>query len=350
MDIEPRNNPYFIGHEKAESSFLDAFQRGTLHHALLIDGIEGIGKATFAYRIARFLLDQDKNPSSSYHSLAVSPTSAAFVQVASGSNPNFKVIERGYTDTDTKKIIKAIQSGTPMGTSELQDLKKSSVIKIDAVREMNDFLSKKSFDGSWRVVLIDSVDDLNTASSNAILKILEEPPLKTLLLLISHNPSTLLPTIRSRCVRFHLEPLSKENVETLLRRYMPELSPKAVSGLALICGGSIGKALKYASNHGLEIYEKLQAVFYKGSKFDLSIALELASNASSNDDVWDLTIDLILEFISKLAHSGTGGADLMSLYNEVVEAKDDVLRLNLDKRQTLICLLDKIAKVTENAC
>lgn len=349
MIIEPRNNPYLIGHEKAEAVFLNAFEKGTLHHALLIEGSEGIGKATLAYKMARFLLDAE-NHKKPYHSLAVSPTSPAFVQIASGSHPNFKVIERGFTETDTKKIIKAIQSGTPMANDELQDLKKASVIKVDDVREMNDFLSKKSFDGSWRIVLIDSVDDLNTASSNAILKILEEPPLKTLLLLISHNPASLLPTIRSRCIKLHLDPLSKDQVEMLLRRYMPELSPQAVSGLASICGGSIGKALKYASNHGLEIYEKLQAVFYKGSRFDLNIAFELASDAASNEDVWYLTMDLILEFIKKLAGSGADMSDFSDLYDEVIAKKNEVVDLNMDKRQALMCLLNQIAKVTENAC
>ncbi len=349
MEIEPRNNPYFIGHEKAENAFLEAFSRGALHHAILIDGIEGIGKATFAYRIARFLLDK-ASETQTYHSLAVSPTSAAFVQVASGSNPNFKVIERGFTETDTKKIIKAIQNGTPMSSNELQDLKRSSVIKIDEIREINEFLSKKSFDGSWRIVLIDSVDDLNAASSNAILKILEEPPLKTLLLLVSHQPATLLPTIRSRCIKFHLEPLSQDDIASLLRRYMPELNPKSVNGLALISGGSIGKALKYASNHGLEMYEKLQAVFYKGAKYDLNIALELASEVSSNEEVWYLMIDLILEFVSNLARSGSNAEELLALYDEVSAAASEVVRLNMDKRQALICLLDKIAKVTENAC
>ncbi len=343
--IYPKDNTYLIGHERAEKLFLDSFKNKTLHHAFLIDGIRGIGKATFAYKIARFLLTADEKKADEYTSLNVSDTHPVFVQISNNSHPNFKLIERGYTETDKKKIIKAIKDGEPMADDDLQNLKKSSVIKVDEVREINQFLSKKSFDGSWRVVLIDSIDDLNSASSNAILKILEEPPAKSILLLVSHNPNKLLPTIRSRCCKLHLEPLSEANVATLLRRYMPELSEKEVKGLASISQGSIGQALNYALNDGLEIYEGLQAVFCSGERFDLSSALKLVSAAANDENIWQLTIDLILKFLSDMVKSGERVTDLFGLYNDVIKQNQEVLNLNMDKRQAMLNMFYTIAKV-----
>lgn len=343
--VLPKDNPFLVGHEKEEKLFLEAYKSGALHHAWLIEGIEGIGKATFCYKIARFLLEADETKRETYQTLDVSPNSSSFIQISSGSNPNFKVIERGYTETDKKKIIKAIKDGEPLGDDELQDLKKSTVIKVDEVREINSFLSKKSFDGAWRVVLIDSVDELNTASANAILKILEEPPAKSILLLVSHNPNKLLPTIRSRCAKLNLEPLSETNIAMLLRRFLPELKEKEVQGLAKISQGSIGKAINYATNDGLKIYEDLQAVLYAGNRFDLSKALNLASSAASDENIWQLTIELVLKFVADLVKSGEKAENFFELYDEIVKTNNEVIGLNMDKKQAMLNIFYMITKV-----
>ena len=346
--LAPKDNIFLIGHEKAENMFLNILKSKTLHHAFLISGQEGIGKATFAYKIARFLLEYDEEKLQSYTSLDVSPKSLAFAQISSGSNANFKAIERGYTQTDEKKIIKAIKDGQPLSDDELQNLKRSSVIKVDDVREINKFLSKKSFDGAWRVVLIDSVDDLNTASANAILKILEEPPAKSILLLISHHPNKLLPTILSRCAKLNLEPLTKENVATLLRRYMPELNEPDVLKLASISQGSIGKALNYAANGGLEIYQNLQDVLFAGPAFDLSKALKLAGDAASNEDVWQLTVDLMLGLIFDMVKSGEKAQSFLGVYQNVLKLSRQAVGLNMDKTQTILNMIYSVTKAMQN--
>ena len=168
---------------------------------------------------------------------------------------------------------------------------------------------------------------------------------KSILLLVSHNPNKLLPTIRSRCCKLHLEPLSEANVATLLRRYMPELSEKEVKGLASISQGSIGQALNYALNDGLEIYEGLQAVFCSGERFDLSSALKLVSAAANDENIWQLTIDLILKFLSDMVKSGERVTDLFGLYNDVIKQNQEVLNLNMDKRQAMLNMFYTIAKV-----
>lgn len=342
--LAPKDNTYLIGHEKAEDLFLNILKSKTLPHAFLISGIEGIGKATFAYKIARFLLEYGEEKIKDCTSLDVSPQSLALAQISSGSNPNFKVIERGYTEEDEKKIIKAIKDGQPVSDEELQGFKRSAVIKVDEVRQINKFLSKKSFDGDWRVVLIDSVDDLNTASANAILKILEEPPAKSMLLLISHHPNTLLPTILSRCAKFNLEPLSKQNVATLLRRYMPELNETDVEKLASISQGSIGKALNYAQNNGLKIYHDLQDILFRGSSFDLSQALMLADEVSSSENVWTLTLELMLALVYDMVKSGERAEAFLEVYRDVLKMSHEVVVLNMDKKQAFLNMIYLMTK------
>ena len=342
--VAPKDNTYLIGHEKAESLFLNILKSKTLPHAFLISGVEGIGKATFAYRVARFLLGYDEEKLKDYTSLDVSPQSVVSAQISSGSNPNFKVIERGYIEDDEKKIIKAIKDGQAISDEELQGFKKSAVIKVDEVRQINKFLSKKSFDGAWRVVLIDSVDDLNVASANAILKILEEPPAKSVLLLISHHPNKLLPTVLSRCAKFNLEPLSRQNVATLLRRYMPELNEQDIEKLASISQGSIGKALNYASNNGLKIYQGLQDVIFRGESFDLSQALMLADEASANENVWQLTIELMLGLIFDMVKSGEKTEAFLGAYQDVLKLSNEVSALNMDKKQAFLNMIYLMTK------
>ena len=176
--IFPQENSYLIGHDKEVELFLSAYNSGTLHHGWLITGDEGIGKATFAYKIARFLLSAEQGKK--YKSLDVDVNGTVFAQVSQRSHPDFKVLERDYTDTDKKKLIKAISQGEEVDEEMKQGLKRSAVIKVEDVRDVVSFLMKKSFNDNWRVVIVDSADDLNVSSANALLKILEEPPLKSI--------------------------------------------------------------------------------------------------------------------------------------------------------------------------
>ena len=187
QEYTPRNNPVLMGHEAAEKILLDAWKNNSLHNSWLISGIEGIGKATLAYRFARFLL-QNNDSRKDANSLDVPETSQTFRLVANDSHPDLKILERDFTETDRKKVLKAIKSGETMSDDEVKNLKKSTFIRVDDVRTINEFLSKRSSNDGWRVVIIDSIDDMNAASANAVLKILEEPPHKTVMLLISHNP------------------------------------------------------------------------------------------------------------------------------------------------------------------
>ncbi len=341
--LSSKNNPYILGHEKAESLFLQAWKNNALHNSWLISGIEGIGKATLAYKFARFLLanNTDKENCSS---LNISPDNQVFRLVANNSHPDLKIIERDYTDTDRKKVLKAIKDGEQLSETELKDLKKSSFIRVDDVRTINEFLSKHSSNDGWRVVIIDSIDEMNIASANAVLKILEEPPAKSLMLLISHNPNQLLPTIKSRCTKLNLQPLSDDVLASLLRRYRPNLTESNIKKIVEISSGSIGKALSYVDNNAVGLYDELKNILLSGKNFRVSNVLDFATKVSSNEENYNLGRELILKFLSEYVKTGTNIAAQAESWDFCTKTFSETERLNLDKKQVLINAITHICK------
>lgn len=343
--FEPKDNAYLVGCDEAEKMFLEAWKNNSLHQSWLISGIKGIGKATFAYKIARFLLSEDGEKKDNLSSLDISPDSNTFRQVAKGSHPEFKLIERGYIDKDRKKIVKAIKDGSYLSDDELASLKKSSVISVDDVRTINEFLSKKSADGKWRVVLVDCADEMNSASANAILKILEEPPHKSMILLVSHNPAVLLPTIKSRCAKLHLAPLKDTQVASLLRRYRSDLSEDIIKKLALISGGSIGKAISYADGNALEMYEEIYSLATAGKKFKTADMLNFCDRVVADDENYNLFKELVLKFLTEQARSLNKVEDTADMYEKATKTFKETETLNLDKRQAVMTIMVAICRV-----
>ena len=340
--IYSNQNSHLIGHEKEEQIFLRAYNSKSLHHGWLITGDEGIGKATLAYKIARFLLTA--SPDKQYDTLDISPTNPVFGQVSQKSHPDFRVLERDYTETDKKKLIKAINSGDTVDEDLKQSLKRSNIIKIDDVREVVSFLSKKSFNDNWRVVIVDSADDLNNSSANALLKILEEPPHKSILILLSHNPGKLLPTIRSRCAHLSLSSLKETEVQSLIRRYLPDLSEKEVKGLAQISKGSIGRAIKYAQNNALELYENIQKICFN-HQANSALMIDLATEVSLNEDYWDLFCELICRFMRDTLPEVSNKRDFYEIYENTLKIIQDATSLNMDKKQSAIQILTSFSQL-----
>ncbi len=344
-DCLPRRNSFLLGHEYAEKMLLDAWKNNSLHNSWLITGIEGIGKATLAYRFARFLLYADENKKESYTTLNVPEDSQAFRLVANDAHPDLKVLERDYTETDRKKVMKAIKDGEAMSDEELKGLKKSAFIRVDDVRTINEFLSKKSSNDGWRVVIIDSVDDMNAASANAVLKILEEPPAKALMLLVSHNPNRLLPTIRSRCAKLNMQPLDENNVASLLRRYRPDTEEKAVKELAHLSSGSIGKALTFLDKGAMDIYARMLDILKSGKNFKLADMIEFCNSTVKDEDCFYLVQELLLKYLAENIRTCHNMEAMLEMWEKANHSFDEADRLNLDKKQVMLNVLYSICKV-----
>ncbi|MFQ6017054.1 MAG: DNA polymerase III subunit delta' [Kiloniellaceae bacterium] len=240
--LAPRANPELSGHAAAERVLLGSLRSGRLPHAWLIAGPRGIGKATLAYRFARFVLCRGGagqgrgSPGAAPASLYLDPENETFRRVASGGHMDLVTLQPG-TDPETGRQRKEIRVGE--------------------ARAAGAFLHMTSAEGGWRVVIADPVDALNQSAANALLKVLEEPPADALVLLVSHAPGGLVPTIRSRCCHLALESLPEPTVTALLGRHAPGLAAADAAALARLSEGSIGRALDLAAGGGLELYREL---------------------------------------------------------------------------------------------
>lgn len=287
----PRLTPNLFGQAGAEQAFLGAYATGRMHHGWLIAGPRGTGKATLAWRIARFLLATPPQTGEGLfgappppQSLGIDPESRAAHQVAALSHPGLFLLRRAWDDK-AKRL--------------------KTVIDVDEARAMKRFLQRSAADGGRRVVLVDAADEMNPAAANAILKVLEEPPRDTVFLLVAHAPARLLPTIRSRCRMLHCRTLAPEDLAAALTQagHPPGDALPALSELAL---GSAGEALRLQTLGGPEIYAALTALMQGPLDRPKALAFADSYGARGKDELTDLTIRLAETFLARLARTGSG--------------------------------------------
>lgn len=285
----PRETMRLYGQHVAEAAFLDAYRAGRLHHAWLVTGPKGVGKATLAWRIARFLLAEQP----------------AAVGLFGDAPPPPETLELPADDPISRRTRALSEPRLFLlrrGADDRGNLRK--VITVDETRKLKSFLSLSAADGGRRVILVDSVDEMNVNAANALLKVLEEPPALTTLLLVSHQPARLLPTIRSRCRELKCASLSPDDLAEALSAAGTEFSGDA-GALAELSGGSPGAALDLVHLDGLALYAEIVGLFATPT-LDRPRALRVADMAKPNDPRTGLLVHLIETFLARLSATGAG--------------------------------------------
>jgi DNA polymerase-3 subunit delta' len=306
---EPRANPYLVGHEAAAAALIEAHGQGKLPHAIIIGGPRGIGKATLAFRLARFLFSQGSGGVGLFStappsSLALAADDPVFSRVASGGHADLLTIERGINPSKWKK------RDTPPDADSRKRVLRDEIV-VDDTREVANFLRLTAAEGGWRVVIIDSADDMNRNAANALLKILEEPPQHALLILVSHNPGRLLPTIRSRCRKLALKPLAQTEVVRLIGRYRPDISYDDGQALARLGEGSIGRALDLAGAGGIDLYRTLLKLLGRLPELD-AVALHSFADKLARaeaEDAYRTVAELLTQWLGRMIRMAAQGSE-----------------------------------------
>ena len=328
----PREVDRLFGHQAAEQELEDALQSGRMHHAWLIVGPEGIGKATLAYRFARMVLASGA---------AVDRHQPAFRKVAALSHPNLLLIRRSWVEKSKRW---------------------SQWIGVDEVRRLRSFLGHSAGEGGWRVVIVDRADDLNQSAANALLKALEEPPPQTLFLLVSSAEGRLPVTIRSRALTLRLSSLSEEDLQqavlAALERDGQEASATALAAALALSQGSVRRALELVSSEGIELYEEIASALATLPEIETPRLHRQVDRlaAPSESERLELYLALLLGLIERLirfAATGSGAtkdeqllagrlvspanlAHWAEAWEGISEARAEAFGLNLDKSLLLL--------------
>lgn len=340
--LEPRANPDLFGHDDAIRTLEQALASGRLHHGWLFHGRRGIGKATLAFRFARALLAGG----ASRAGLDLEPEHPVFTQVAGGHHPDLTVIE-AERDPKTGKVKPAIP--------------------VDRVREATARLHTTSAISARRVVIVDGAEQLNRNAANALLKPLEEPPAGAVLILVTHRPSQVAATLRSRCAKLPMHGLDEATLNHLLKHHAPGLAEAARPPIVAMAKGSIGRALELAGGEWLDIYKKVLTTVAADPPDALALD-DLASALAkwSAKDGFPAVMDLIQTIFGRIIAAATdrGGPPLFDgeqpslsrlatrqgldrwggLWEKIGRLSAAVDGVNLDHAQALAQILSAMAR------
>lgn len=313
----PRTVYDLFGQDTAAAAMEDALARGRMHHAWMITGPKGVGKATLAWRLARRMLGA---PSAGPQPLSADPAHPACRRIEALSSSDLLLIRRPYNDK----------------TGKLK-----SEIPVEETRRAPDFFSKSAGEGGWRVCLIDSADELNTNSANALLKTLEEPPRRGLLLLIVNAPGRLLPTIRSRCRTLALRPPPVDATARWLTD-VHGVDASDAARAASLANGAPGRALALAASGAAALKDVIDAALGQLPDIDPAAARKLADSAARKDGegVRRTLMDFLIVYVRDRARSaalaGPGGADAwIEAGDQLTRLASDTETLYLDPRQSI---------------
>jgi DNA polymerase-3 subunit delta' len=302
------------GAEEAERGWLEALERSRMHHAWLLIGPEGVGKATFAYRAARRLLGA--RPDASRGLLGSDPEDKVSRQVIARSHPDLLVLER-----------------------EVEDGKARRNIPVDEARRLPEFFSKAPAISPWRVAIIDAADDLNVNAANAVLKTLEEPPPKGVLLLVCHAPGRLLPTIRSRCRRLPFRPWPEAEVAGFVMAHT-DLAAEDADRVAAMAKGSPGQALALAEAGALDIDRAALELLRQLPQADEAGLLALAGQLRGQEGArrFELLFERLAEHVKAMVEETAGKAGAgrpepwLDAWDQLTNLPGEAEGLNLDRQ------------------
>ncbi len=320
----PRETTVLFGHDGAAREFLAAYRSGCVPHAWLITGEPGIGKATLAYRIARFVLAYpDPSHAPPPHagegregaSLALDPAHRTVRRVAVNAHPDLLALERTAGDTG----------------------KMRTVITVDQVRRLVTFFGSTAGEGGWRVCIVDSADELKyPEGSNALLKMLEEPPARSLFLLVSHAPGRLLPTIRSRCRRLALRPLGQGDVVRAASIALgADPDDPAVAAAAAAARGSVSRAIALAGGPMLALREKVGKLLNALPSTDPHALHALGDELDRDRTLLDVFVDAVRDWLSARLDTDAGNLTRLARAADVWE------RLNRSAREVEVFNLER---------
>jgi DNA polymerase-3 subunit delta' len=329
----PRETSVLFGHEQAEQALLDAYKSGRIAHAWLIGGPPGIGKATLAFRFARFVLahpDPTAPDVRQATSLSIDADHPVARRIAAQAQGDLRVLERVLNEQTGKLYTN---------------------IRVDDVRRVVSFFAGTAGEGGWRVAIVDAVDDLAREGANALLKVLEEPPARTLLLLLSHSPGRELPTIRSRCRRLLLRPLSQEDVVRALAEASgrdasePELAQAAAAAV-----GSVSRALALLDGPALALRERVLDAIGQLPNPDPR-ALHALADALGGTDPQTLAtfMDLVNGWLSQRLGAGEGEARALAriaeTWDKVNRHAREVDAYNLERKPFVFSVFTELATI-----
>lgn len=324
---EPAERARLVGHEEAVAQVAAAYRAGRLHHGLLLVGPAGVGKATFAFQLAHHLLAHPDPAAAPPAFEPRDPASPLFRQIAQGSHPAVLHLTRPLNEK-TKTF--------------------RSAVTVDEIRRIGRFLGMTAHDGAYRIVIVDPADDMNASAANALLKNLEEPPARSLFILIAHSSGSLLPTIRSRCQVIKFRPLPQGQLLDVLRDLNADL-PDDPATLAAGAGGSVREALMLTEYGGIEIAQAV-ADAVKGRDFDVRAAMRIADAVSARDAAVAFSLfnravlDMIADHARREALAGHAEAAerLARLWTGTEHAIAETEIYNLDKKQHATGLLHRL--------
>ncbi len=322
--LTPGRQGWLVGHEAAEATLVAETAAGRLHHAWLITGPQGIGKATLAFRFARWLLAGCPGTG-----LSVSDADPVSRRIAAGTHADLLAVGPSFDEKRQRHRTEIV---------------------ADDVRPVGDFLRRTAAEGGWRVVILDGADLLNRHAANALLKILEEPPPRAVLLLVSSSPGRLLPTLRSRCRLLRLVPLDQAPMKLALERLLPDEDEADRLVLAGLARGAPGRAVSLAAENGVAIADLVRDLLQGGTSG--AAAYEVADRVLRKEQGFATFLTLLLDAMSERVRStarcagvgATSGTDWLGAWQVIGRLRAETERFNLDKRQALLSSLDLLSE------